>query len=277
MMNNKPTTFTLIILIFLQFSLSSNLFSQNDNMAMYQSKSINGCQDFHCTKCSNRDNCSLGYYCSKDGCGHKHGIVSCGEGVLFYLRSSNGYANQNGEKDCEVRAHAIAQTLNSSMQMMSNHDDCTFIVRNEKGDPLRNGDDPTIWLEMKMGHNKKIVTITNSDMIGYKSRAKMLAFSKMAKEPGSITKKMVAYWWANNLEDHFAMMVLNKEPSLTINTHCGKVLLKVWNNARTIIPEGKIPMKTFASVMQNLSAEEKKHLKLAAQIIPKNYKPIIIH
>ena len=219
--NTKLLCVHAALFIILMFLYSTELFPQDNSMGMYNSSTIDGCTDFHCLKCKDRNNCTLGFYCGIKNCGHKHGAVSCTESIIFYIRSSNGYTDENGNKSCTVRARNVSERLNSFMTMMSENDEFRFIILNENGDSLSDSkSNPTIWFNGDNGEDKKLITITNSDMLGYKYRASLPALSKMATPPDKITKILVAQWWLANLTDHFNMMVLNKEPYLTTNTHC---------------------------------------------------------
>ncbi len=263
--------FAMLIVIVI-FFFTAELMSQTTTMGMYKSSAIDGCEDFHCRKCEDRNSCTLGFNCGMDNCGHKHGAVSCDESIVFYLRTSNGYTDENGNKSCTVRAKVVAERLNSFMTMNEDNE-FKFKILDENGESLSGSkSNPTIWFSYENGENKKLITVTNSDMQGYKYRASLPLLSKMATPPDEITKELVAQWWLANLTDHFRMMVLNKKPYLTTNTHCGKVLLTVWNDARALVPAGKISMDVFKKVMRDLSSEDKKHLLLAAQIIPNNFK-----
>lgn len=121
-----------------------------------------------------------------------------------------------------------------------------------------------------------VVTVTASDLSGYKYRSRLPDLKDKSKRADKLTKKLVAQWWAYLLKDHFKMMALNEAPYLTTYTHCGMVLKKMWNIARKKVPEGKIPMKVWNDIVKNdLSEKELDHLFLAAQVIPKDFDPNI--
>jgi hypothetical protein len=262
-----------------QMNITSSGLNMADNMVkmkmvMYKSSEIDGCTDFHCLKCGDRNKCSREDHCDMPDCGHKHGAVTCHGGVLFYLRSSEGYTDNAGDKSCLARAEYVATRINQFMDMMDSHNNCDFIVLDKnKNEIISSTQTPTIWFIMK-GPDQKVISISNSDLAGYAYRSNLPDLKKMAMPEDQLSKKIVAQWWASNLKDHFSMMVMNEAPSLTTDTQCGTVLLTMWEKARKLVPSGDIPMSTWSKVVDTLSKEEKSHLYLAAQIVPIDFNPI---
>lgn len=243
-------------------------------MEMYKSAEIDGCTDFHCFKCSDRNACSRGEHCNMQDCGHKHGAILCHGGILFYIRSAQGFTDDAGNPSCVTRAEFVANQLNMLLGMMESHENCYFSVLDENKNEINNSKQIiTIWFAMEGMNPHKVISISSSDLAGYKYRADLQDLKNMATPSNKLTKKLVAQWWAYNLKDHFTMMVLNEKPYLTTYTHCGKVLLIMWEEARLLVPSGKIPMHIWNKVVENLSTEEKAHLYFAAQIIPMNFNP----
>lgn len=246
-------------------------------MKMYKAAEVDGCSDFHCLKCSNRDACSEDYCDIKD-CGHKHGAVLCHSGILFYIREAAGIRDEQGILSCTTRAKLIAERINKYLGMSMEHKACYFTVLDEvQGEVISDKQIPTIWFKMAAGaHAHKVLSVTGSDLSGYKYRSQLPVHKDKSKPANKITKKLVAQWWAYLLKDHFKMMVLGEAPYLTVYTHCGMVLKKMWTIAKKKVPEGKIPMMVWKDIVKNeLSEEEQDHLYLAAQIIPKNFDPNI--
>jgi hypothetical protein len=232
---------------------------------MYKASEISGCGDFHCNKCSDRNNCSTNNFCGIENCGHKHGTIVCHGGVLFYLRTSNGIIDKDEQPSCYNRAELISTRLNKYMRLMETKNSGYFKVIDANLVFVTEGDN--IY---------DVLTVSDSDLAGYTFRSSQPELSKMSIEAANLNKKMVAKWWSSILNDHFKMMVLNEKPNLTTNTHCGKVLLVMYNKARELVPIGKIPMNVWAKVAKNLSSEEKSKLYLAAQIVPKKFNPSVL-
>lgn len=265
---------SLLFLILTLTSFTSFGQMKGMQMEMYKYAEIDGCTDFHCYKCNDRNACSLGKHCNMPNCGHKHGAVLCHGGILFYLRSADGFIDNAGNPSCVSRAESIATQLNMFLGMMENHEGCYFAVLDENLQEIINSETtPSVWFSMEGMDMHKVLSVSNSDLAGYKYRAVLSDIKDMAYPANKLTKKLVAQWWSYNLKDHFSMMVLNEKPYLTTYTYCGKVLLKMWEEARKIVPSGKIPMSTWSQVVENLSPEEKTHLLLAAQIVPMNFNP----
>ncbi len=236
-------------------------------MVMYEPVEVDGCTDYHCRKCTDRDRCSLsGKECSHPNCGHIHGAVLCHGGVLFYLRSSKG----TGYFNCSERAKSVAGKLNSAMQMATH--------KNYKFELEWAGNTPTIWHMTADGSmRKKIVTITTGDVMGYEYRAKTSDRSledwKFSQRVGDKTagKIAVAEWWLAMLTDHFKLMAQSAKPAETITTHYGHVLYKMWELAREKHPSGPFPMSIWSEVVNELSQEDRDKLYLAARIIPRDF------
>lgn len=260
------------ILFFLMLPICTPIiYGQMSHMKMYQAGAIDGCTDFHCLKCIDRNLCSRGEHCNMPNCGHIHGAVLCHGGILFYLRNPNGYKDESGKYSCLARAINVANQLNEYLKMMESHDNCHFSVVDKH-------QTVTIWFAMMMGdgHRHKVVSVTPSDLQGYKYRSNLPELNEEALPANKITKKLVAQWWASNLTDHFRMMVQNKAPHLTTDTNCGKVLLKIWEKARVIVPSGKIKMNVWTQVVEDLSSDDRALLYLASQIVPKNFDPNLL-
>jgi len=261
---------TLLILLLTSLATYSQMGEMK--MEMYKSAEVDGCTDFHCLKCADRNMCSRGEQCNMQDCGHQHGAVLCHGGILFYIRSAQGFADDAGAKSCVARAEHIASEINMFMGMDS-HGNSNFAVLDENKNEINNATQiPMVWFVMDGMHHNAI-TISDSDLAGYKYRAVLPDMRSMALPANKLTKELVAQWWAYNLNDHFTMMVKNEKPTMTTYTHCGKVLLTMWETAREIVPTGKIPMNTWHKIAENLSTEEKAHLYLAAQIVPMNFDP----
>lgn len=248
-------------------------------MKMYKAAEVDGCTDFHCLKCKDRNACSRGkHYCDIKECGHKHGAVICHSGILFYLRTDAGIRDEQGNLSLIARAKGVTERLNDYLDMAAGHESCYFTVLDEtQKEIVSNKQTPTIWFKtVAGGHANMVVTVTESDLSGYKYRSRLPDLKGKSKRADKLTKKLVAQWWAYILKDHFKMMVLSEAPYLTVYTHCGMVLKKMWNIARKKVPEGKIPMKVWNGIVKNdLSEKELDHLFLAAQIIPKDFDPNI--
>ncbi len=242
---------------------------------MFSAAPMDGCDDFHCQKCGDRNHCSGRSNCNMPGCGHEHALVLLNGGALFYLRSADGVVNENGRLSCYTRARQVVERLNQFMGMMKDHGRCYFTVLDENRKELvRSNQNPTIWFTMAGGgHFQKVITVTNSDLDSYRYRTASTGLAGMAKPAGELNKKLVAQWWAYLLKDYFAMVMENQPPRLTTYTHCGMVLDKVWAAARVEVPSGKIPMPVFKKAIDNLSDEDRTRLFVAAQIIPKNFDP----
>lgn len=229
-----------------------------EHMAMYKASLLSGCNDYHCLKCKSRDYCSMGNNCGMPECGHEHAVVECHGSSVLYLRSANGFLS------CMDRAKKVVNAMNSVMTL-ENPERWRYVVKDKISDP-------EIWLEMEgMPHGNKIVTVTSADLGGYHYRAKITRMSYPAE---AIDKRLVARWWAAILQDHYDAMILGKRPSLSVETHCGKPLLKAFDAARERVPNGSISMKVWNDVFsQDLSPTDRDRLGLAAQIIPKGFIP----
>lgn len=225
-------------------------------MAMYSAALLSGCEDYHCLKCTSRNHCSLGADCGMPECGHEHARVDCHGMPVLYLRSSAGNSS------CMARAEKVVRQLNTIVSL-KNPENWDIVVKNVSREP-------EIWLQMTgMAQGYKLVEVTEADVIGYRHRATVVQRSHNAD---SIDKALVAKWWAALLQDHFDSMILGKEPSQTVHTHCGKPLLKAYIAARERVAHGPIPMKTWMEVYSTvLSPTDRDRLGMVAQIIPKNF------
>lgn len=242
---------------------------------MFSAAPLDGCDDFHCRKCKNRNHCTGRPNCGISDCGHQHGLTLLNGGALFLLRSANGATNSDGQPSCYARARTAADRLNHLMSSMGDHDRCYFTVLDENRNELvGSGQNPVIWFTMAGSrHYQKVITVTDYDLAGYQYRSASSELAGMAKPADELNKKLVAQWWASLLKDYFGMIMENQPPRLTTYTHCGKVLDTVWDLARREVPEGKIPMSAFSRAIDNLPDEKKTRLFIAAQVIPKNFDP----
>lgn len=267
-----PFRVCLLALGLLVFGFSGVVLAQMDHtsmsggrmdmdMGMYRAVPLSGCDDYHCRncdQCKSRDFCSTGGQCDNPECGHKHATVECHGCSIFYLRA------RGASSSCMERATQTVAVMNSAMQLEDPWA-WRYVVRDGRLGPA-------IWLE-KAGtrQEKMVVTVTQSDVIGYQYRATVIPMSYGA---GAITDGLVAHWWAALLQDHFDAMVLGVEPSLTVATHCGKPLLKAYEAARLQAPDGPIPMTVWKDVFaRELTPTDRDRLGLVAQIIPMAFKP----
>lgn len=232
--------------------------ASGDGMEMYTARPLSGCKDYHCLKCTTRDQCSTESRCDMPGCGHDHAVVECHGCSVLYLRSREGFAS------CVDRAASVVTKMNSATAKQD-PEKWHYVVK--KGEQTWE-----VWLEMiGMSHGDKIVSVTNADVAGYRHRAKIIPMSYDAE---SIDKRLVASWWAALLQDHFDAMILGNVPRLTVKTHCGKPLLKAFKAARAEEAEGRISMATWHRVFsRELSPTDRDRLGLVAQIIPKSFLP----
>jgi hypothetical protein len=225
-------------------------------MSMYSSAILSGCDDYHCTKCTTRERCSTDSKCMDPECGHQHATIECHGLPIMYLRASAGF------NSCLERAGSIVRTLNSALDIES-PELWSFVIEEEAGSV-------EILLRRKgNGQRRKAVSVTDSDVRGYQLRAEAVPMSYAAKD---IDASLVARWWGALLQDHFDAMIVGKTPTRTVETHCGKPLLKAYREARKLVETGRIPMDIWKTVFYTkLSPTDRDRLSVAAQVIPKNF------
>jgi|GEM_PF-5375859 len=197
--------------------------------------------------------------------GDTHGGVAWKDAkdvILLYLRAPGGYASK------PARAQEAAKELNE-MFLIGHAPD--FEVVHEKGET-------SIVVEPESEHPHHVVTVTRGDVLGYQYRAPGGKYNDAAatsglrlKEANEINAEMVAKWWAANLEDQIAMFLGSEEAHHTKGTFAGETYESLYKKARSQFPSGEIELEQWIQVINALTPEEKRQLKMVGQFIPEDF------
>jgi hypothetical protein len=181
-----------------------------------------------------------------------HAIVQCHYGSVFFIRTKANYPSTFD------RANNIANKLNEAMDALGHGKG--FIDIEAKGEK------PVLFFNTKGGTRFPLVAVENADIYGYRIRS---CGGTKANPSQKVTAFQVAELWRDVLMDHIDIMCRGWKPARTLDTNCGKALMKLYDCAKSKhTREGMIPRAIFNECANMLDSESKEHLVSVARKIP---------
>lgn len=171
--------------------------------------------------------------------GHPHALVRIDDQALFIIRDEGPYPSTI------ERAQAIADNLRQAIANLKRDPEALFRWEPRPQGPTIVQIAPNLVGESKL----TIVTILKPDVAGYNLRSHR-----------KITAEQLAQWWLDRLEDRVNVFVKGKRPTLTTDDEDGRILMELYERARSRSPQAALTVDALYEALRELGPEQRRLL-----------------